>query len=108
MDELDIGAAIKQYKDLYPSMANNELAKLCYKVFLQTEDGKVLISMLYDQYINRPCSNLFDLSPTYDAMEVVAHVAQRDFVQRLLALGQEYSKSFKPSPEKHIEEIMND
>ena len=84
-------------KKTSPNVKNDQFSMLCYQVFIENRKGRVLMAHLYDEYVNRPFTNLLDKDPKIDTNKIVARAMQRDLVQSLLFRAQQYESVIKKS-----------
>lgn len=92
IDDLD-----ELLKNTSPNVKNDQFSMLCYEIFIANDKGRLLMAHLYDEYINRPFTNLLDKDPVINTNKIVARAMQRDLIQSLLFRAQQYEAALKQS-----------
>lgn len=90
LDELD-----ELIKGHLPTIKDDPYAKLLYDVFIATDKGRMLIAQLFQQYVNRPFTDIMSKDPVIDPNKIFARAMQRDLVQSMLVIAQQYEASLK-------------
>lgn len=85
-----------------PSILEDQFSELCYYVFTQSEQGKVLMAHLYEQYVYMPFTDITQKNPDLNMNQIFAKAVKRDFVQQLLSIAQNYEHElYKKGTQKH-------
>lgn len=95
---------IDQIIDSYnPNTLKDQFSRLCYEVFLNTQDGKVLMAHMFEEYVNKPFTDLQSTGLEVDPNSLLFRSAWRDLVQRLLVRAQQYERALKKNKEGDID-----
>lgn len=89
-DEID-----KLIDDMSFNVLEDQFSRLCYETFILNENGKLLLTMLFKEYVHKPFLDIKESSPKFDPDRICVRVSWRDFVQRLLIHAQSYERALQ-------------
>lgn len=94
MDELE--RLIEAYS---PKIIEDQFARLCYEIFINNEDGRLLMQHLFNNHVHAPFTNILDKDASIDMNKILAKAVRRDFIQSLLLQAQSYQQVLQKSGE---------
>lgn len=83
-----------------PNILEDQFSQYCYEIYIENEKGRVLFAHMYDEYVNKPFTNIMDINPKIEKDQILFKSAWRDLIQRLLLRGQSYEKALKTKGDK--------
>ena len=91
---------LQELMDSYkPDMLKNEFARLCYKTFIESEDGRSLMLMLIDTYINVPFTDVMNENAPLDSNQILAKTIRKDFLHMIMGIAQSYQSQLNETGE---------
>ena len=87
-------------RKMTPSVLDDQFARLCCDVFLESEKGRLLMAHLFDRYIHTPFTDITTINPPIDTNQILGKAIRRDFVQTLLMYAQAYEAEASNKPKE--------